>query len=593
MPYFDDDQAELEATWKQAHDFDPKDPLFGLSRDEMSGPVMSRRATLRLLAAGGALTMAHLLPGTTSRALADSHGAGGTLGCGWSGVAEIVTLDPAQINQVLQFQVASNVFSGLTHIDSSLVAQGDLAESWEVSEDGRVYTFKLREGVTFHNGDAFTAEDVLFTFNRSKDPEKSIHSKVIANVANLEKLSDFEVRFTLNKPQASFLPKALERASGRAMTIVSRGGLEKLGTSQYGLTPVGTGPFKVTEHQLGQGVVLEKFENYFDSKRPKLDKVVIKPIDGPEPLAAAIEAGDIKYIGGNPVPAQLVDRFKKNPDLKVDIKPAPGFQSVWLNPWREFMKVTDFNKPLDELKKEKGFMVRLALAKALDRDLFVKQALFGNGVPAYGTINPAMGFYYDESIGSTSQQAYDPDGAKALMEAAGYPGGAGFPELELVTTPSQKRYGLVIANIYKQVLGIKVNVATKEFSVQIEDFNKMDYDMRLGGSGGDYDPDDGLVDWMITDSKFNGPTRDKAKYPFGFFSEAEVDKAISEESVTADPDARKALVQKANAITSDKVACAFLYHPVDVQVYHKSVNYPAESRIPGLHDFDRVSLAGT
>jgi len=125
----------------------------------------------------------------------------------------------------------------------------------------------------------------------------------------------------------------------------------------------------------------------------------------------------------------------------------------------------------------------------------------------------------------------------------------------------------------------------------IEDFNKMDFDMRLGGSGGDYDPDDGLVDWMVSNSKFNGPTRDKDAQAFGFFSESEVDSIIAQESVTADPDARKALVREANLISSDKVACAFLYHPVDVQVYNKSVNYPAESRIPGLHDFDLVTLS--
>ena len=86
---------------------------------------------------------------------------------------------------------------------------------------------------------------------------------------------------------------------------------------------------------MGQGVVLEKFENYYDPDRPKLDKITIKPVDGVEPLAAAMEAGDIDYIGGNPVPAQLVTRFKSNPDLAVDIKPGPGFQSVWLNPWRD------------------------------------------------------------------------------------------------------------------------------------------------------------------------------------------------------------------------------------------------------------------
>ena len=580
---------KMRKMWDDAHDFDPKDPMDGLTGKEMSGPKLSRRTTLRLLAASGTLTAAHLMTGLGSPARAGNPG--GTLKCGWAGVAEIQTLDPAQIGQVLQFQITSNVLSGLMHIDASLVAQGDLAENWTVSDDGLEYVFDLRKGVTFHNGDPFNADDVLYTFERSSNPDISIHSKNLSNVEKLEKINDYQVKFTLKAPQASFLTKTLERASGRAMTIVSKGALEKMGAAQYGLTPVGTGPFKVTEHVLGQGVTMVKFDQYYDPERPKLDKVIIKPVDGVEPLAAALEAGDIQYIGGNPIAAQLIDRFKANPDLVVDVVPGPGFQSVWLNPWREPMKVTDFNKPMDELLKDKGFMVRLALAKALDRDTYVKQAHFGYATPGYGSINPAMAYYYDPDIAKKSHQAYDPDGARALMAAAGFPGGKGFPELELITTPSQKRNGLVLANIFKQVLGIKVKVTPKEFSVGIQDFNNMEFDMRLGGSGGDYDPDDGVVDWMKTTSKFNGRTRDKSKYAFGYFSDAKADALIDEQSVTADLEKRKALVQEANQITSDKVACGFLYHPVDVQVRHKSVNFPAESRIPGLNDFDRVTLS--
>ncbi len=588
----DDDLIKKAQTeLKEAYEYDPRDPLFGLNRDEMGGPKLSRRATLRLLAAGGALTLANVLPGLRpTAAIAGGHG-GGELKCAWAGVSEITTLDPAQIGQVLQFQITSNVLSGLMHINNDLVSEGDLAETWEVSADGLVYQIKLREGVTFHNGDAFDAEDVLFTFDRSSDPEKSRHSRVIGNVASLEKVNDYEVKFTLKQPQASFLTKALERASGRAMTIVSRGGLETLGLAQYGLTPVGTGPFKITEHELGGRVVLEKNENYWDPERPALDRVVITPVDGTEPLAAAIEAGDVHYIGGNPVPGELVDRFKANSELSVDIAPGPGFQSVWMNPWRDPMKVTDFNKPLEELKTESGFMVRLALAKALNRDLFIQQALFGNGVPAYGSINAAMGFYYDESLSETSEQAYDPEGAQQLLADAGYPGGEGFPTLKLQTTPNTRRAGLVVANIYKQVLGITVEVDPKEFSVGIDEFQKMEFDLRLGGSGGDYDPDDGLVDWMQTASKFNGPTRNKDEMPFGFYSETESDAAGDLQSVTANPEERKALVQKANQITSDKVACGFLYHPVDILVHSTKVNVPAESRIPGLHDFDRMTLS--
>ncbi|MEL6809542.1 MAG: ABC transporter substrate-binding protein, partial [Pseudomonadota bacterium] len=325
--------------------------------------------------------------------------------------------------------------------------------------------------------------------------------------------------------------------------------------------------------------------------RPKLDKISIQPVDGVEPLAAALEAGDVQYVGGNPFPTQLIDRMSANPDLKVDVKPAPGFQSVWINPWHEAMTVSDFDKPLEELKKEKGFMVRLAIAKALDRELFIQQGLFGYGVPAHGTINPAMGFFFDEGLADTSEQAFDPEGAKALMAEAGFPDGAGFPTLKLQTTPNGRRAGLVVANILKQVIGINVEVDPKDFSIGIEEFNAMEIDLRLGGSGGDYDPDDGLVDWMQTKSKFNGPNRDTATKPFGFFSESEADSLTDQQSLTADPEARRALVQQANAITSNKVACGFLYHPVDVLVHSASVIVPEDARIPGLHELDRISLA--
>ena len=300
---------EMKADYDHATDFDPQDPLFGLHRHDLGGPRLERRTVLRLLAAAGALTATHLLPGVVPAARAAS---GGTLNAGWAGVGEFRTLDPAQINQVLLFQIASNVMSGLTHINPQLVAEGDLAIDWTANDDGTEYIFNLREGVTFHNGDPFTAEDVVFTYNRSKNPETSIHSRVVANVADVEAMGAHKVKIKLKAPQASLLVKTLERSSGRAMTIVSRGGIEALGASQYGLTPVGTGPFRVTNHTLGQSITLEKFDKYHDPERPKLDKVVIKPIIDAEPLAAAIEAGDIDIIGGNPIAPELTDRFEAN-----------------------------------------------------------------------------------------------------------------------------------------------------------------------------------------------------------------------------------------------------------------------------------------
>ena len=199
-----------------------------------------------------------------------------------------------------------------------------------------------------------------------------------------------------------------------------------MGDAQYGLTPAGTGPFKITFHELGQGVVLERNENYYDPDRPVLDKVTIMPIADTEAIGAAIEAGDVDLIGGGSPAAELIDRFEANSDLVVSTVPGPSFQAVWLNPHRDPFRVTDFNKSLDDLLKENGFKVRLAIAKALDRERYLERAQFGRGVAAYGSINPAMGFFFDPVLGANSPQRYEPEEARRLLAEAGYPNGEGF-----------------------------------------------------------------------------------------------------------------------------------------------------------------------
>lgn len=615
-----EEKTRVEETYRWAYDFDPKDPLFGLSQADLGGPKLSRRSVLRLLAASGMLSMAHVLtacgvttsppapaaqeeapaaveeaPAAAEEAAApepeEPERAGGELTAGWAGTAEITTLDPAQINQVLQFQIASNVLNGLTHINPELTAEGDLAVDWEVTEDGLEWTFKLREGVTFHNGDPFTADDVVFTYNRSKDPEKSIHTSVLGNITDVQKVDDLTVKIILEKPQASLLVKTLERSSGRALTIVNRRALEEMGPEQYGLMPVGTGPFRVTRHELGQGVTIERFEDYYDPERPLLDKVTFIPIPEPEPLAAAIEAGDIQLIGGNGAPAEMIDRFAENPDLVVSEITGPGFQAMFINPWREPFLVTDFNKPLEELKQENGFKVRLAIAKAFNREELIEKAFFGRGRPGFGSINPAMRFFFDTEINDTSEQRFDLEAAQQLLAEAGYPNGEGFPTLKLLTTPNGKREGEIIANMYKQNLNITLELDIKDFTVLIEDGNSMNYDLMRLGSGGDYDPDDALVDWMQTTSKFNGPNRDVEQMPFGFFSDQEVDELTEMQRAETDLEKRKELIQQANKITSDKVAAVFTHHPLDILVYRKEVNFPDASRIPGLVDLDWTGIS--
>jgi len=545
----------------EEREFDREDPLLGLSPEELSGPKMSRRTMLKLMAATGVSLSSFWGAGS----FANAQAGGGHLKGGWL-TDQITTLDPAQIDQILQFQIASNVYNGLVHVDEKLVPRGDLARDWEVSSDGKEWTFFLREGVKFHNGMEFDADDVLFTYNRSKDPERSRHYTVLSNVEKLEKLGKYEVKFTLKAPSAAFLIKVLERTSARAMTIVNKEALEEKGPTEYGLMPIGTGAFKVTEHRLGERLVLEKFEDYFVEGQPKLDKVTYFPIPEPATLVSAIEAGDVHIC--DDIPDQFVPKLKANPNVDVLVGPGPGFQAVFLNPHRE--PFTDRN-------------VRLALGKAVDRKELVRKALFGLGIPAYGPIPPAQKAFFEE-LGDESAQAFDPEGAKKLLEEAGYPDGF---RTSLICTPATKRRNQIVANMLEQNAGLEVELKVMDWTVLIDHFDHIDFDMLQIGSGADLDPNDSLIDWFQTNSKFNGPKRPDSM-PYGFYSNPEVDELIQEQRVTIDREKRVELVRELNRKISSDPAAIFLFHPTDDLALNKKVK--GFKFIPGLRDLHSVYL---
>jgi peptide/nickel transport system substrate-binding protein len=182
--------------------------------------------------------------------------------------------------------------------------------------------------------------------------------------------------------------------------------------------------------------------------------------------------------------------------------------------------VEDFNKSVEELKQEDGFKVRLAIAKAIDRENLIERALFGRGAPGYGTINPAMRYFFDTAINETSEQAFDLEAAQALLADAGFPGGEGFPTLKLLVTPAGKREGEILVDMLKKNLGIDVELDIKDFPVLIDHFDAMDYDMvRIGSPAATTIPTMDSSTGCSPESKFNGPNRDESM-AFGYFSES-------------------------------------------------------------------------
>ena len=296
------------------------------------------------------------------------------------------------------------------------------------------------------------------------------------------------------------------------MTIVSRGALEELGESQYGLTPVGTGPFRVTAHDLGQSVVLERFADYYDPERPKLDKVTITPIIDAEPLAAAIEAGDIQLIGGNPIAPEIVDRFLAEPRPGGQHRAGAHLPERLDEPLARALR----GHRLQQAARGADAGERLQGA-ACDRQGARSRALHRAGAvrPRHaGLRHDQPGAWASSSTPAWAKPATSASTSRRPSACSPRPAirtARAFPPLKIIHTPDQRREVQVIANILNTNLGITLEPDTRDFPVLIEEFDKMDFDLVRLGSGGDYDPDDGLVDWMQTTSKFNGRLRDKDK----------------------------------------------------------------------------------
>jgi len=308
-------------------------------------------------------------------------------------VLEPPGLDPttapaAAIGEIVHY----NVLEGLTKInmDGSVVPL--LAESWTVEPDGRSYTFKLRKGVKFQDGEAFDASDVKFSFERAKAEGSTNKAKkaVFDNIARIDTPDPHTVILTLNNADGTLLFRL-----GENTAVI----LDPKSAATTATKPVGTGPFKFENWSKGSAVTLTKWDGYRNAGAVKLKKVAFRFINDPAARVAALLAGDIDGVPRMDNP-QAVPQFKNDARFTMEIGATAG---------KGIMTINNKRKPFDDVR------VRRALSYAIDRKAFIDGVLDGLAKPIGSHFAPTDAGYID----LTGVYPYDPEKAKALLKEAG------------------------------------------------------------------------------------------------------------------------------------------------------------------------------
>ncbi|WEF24226.1 ABC transporter substrate-binding protein [Paracoccus sp. S3-43] len=344
--------------------------------------------------------------------------------------------------------VYANVFEGLTRFGPNGTIEPALAERWDVQENGRVYVFHLHDGVSFHDGAAFDASDVVFTLDRARAPDSTNAQKVLfQGIETVEALDPLTVRVTLAAPDGNF---PFKMAWGDAVM------LDPASVADLATRPVGTGPFRLDRWVQGDRIVLSAFDGYWGAK-PALRTATFRIIGDPSAAFAAMMAGDVDAFPNFPAPETL-PQLQADPRFKVIVGTTEGETILAMNNTRP---------PLDNIK------VRQAIAHAINRQDIIDGAMFGYGTPIGSHFAPHQPDYVD----LTGLSAYDPERSKTLLAEAGV--GPITLRLALPPTPYARRGGEII-QAQLAAVGIRTQIANMEWAQWLETvFKGGDFDLTV------------------------------------------------------------------------------------------------------------------
>lgn len=464
-------------------------------------------------------------------------------------IGEPRTLVPILASDSASGTICGLIFNGLVKYDKDLKLVGDLAERWEVSEDGLEITFYLRKGVRWHDGENFTAKDVEFTYKSLIDPDvRTAYSGDFKMVKSLEILDDYMIKAAYEEPFSPGL-------SSWGMNIMPKHLLESedLNSTGFARAPIGTGPYKFKLWKTGERVDLLSNHDYFEG-RPYIDRYIYKIIPDQATLFLELRAEGVDYIGLTPLQfkRQTQNSFFKDNFQKFNF-PSFGYTYMGYN--------------LNDARF-KDLRVRQAINYAIDKDEIIRGVLLGMGRVATGPFLPESWAYNKE----IKPAEYDPDNARLLLEEAGWrdENGDGILEKDgmkfsftIVTNQGndQRRMTAEIIQRRLKEVGIEVKIKIIEWSTFVSEFiDKRRFEAVLLGWGLGQDPD--LYDiWHSSKTK-------EGEFNFVGYANSEVDELLLAARRTFNEEERARIYHQVHAIIYREQPYLFLYVPDSLPIIH-------------------------
>jgi peptide/nickel transport system substrate-binding protein len=475
-------------------------------------------------------------------------------------MSSVLSLDPANHRDRVTETVIRNMFDGLVTRTPDGRIVSEIAESWK-NPSPTVWEFKIRRGITFHNGDSLTAEDIKFTFDRiitenAIDGKTAMRKGLIDPLQKVEKIDDYSVRFQLSSPWPILLAMLPHQQ------IVPKKYLENVGTKGFLVKPVGAGPFKFVEGKLDERIVMERYDKYYGGSPeikplgpPPLKRVLFEVIPETATRIAALQAGKVHIIQN--VPPHMVETLKRDPNVAV--KTALGTRV-------QMFEMNVNQPPFNDVR------VRRAMNHAVNMDIIVEKILGGFGKRMAGAILP-NGLYFNEAL---KPYRHDPALAKKLLAEAGHP--KGFP-LVIDTIDTYKEVCEASAQQFRAV-GIEASVRIWDWGVlrplALNGERKMVFQSWGNSTLHPYD-------------LLNPKLMSKDRGNYSQFSNPELDDLLKKGSVETNPDKAKEIYLKAQYLIYNEAPWVFGYVPMEIEACSKNVENwvpSSDSRI-NLH---RVSL---